>query len=198
MPVFRKYDPIPAFTFHVSIEGMGELGYFTECEGITFERNIVEHKEGGVNDMVYMFPGQVKQGTVRLKRGVDYDFRLLDWYLEGSINGKMPRNHVSILIFNRAHEQVARFDLLEAFPTEYSGPALKADDIAPAVEILSITHGGQNEEGGGGEGGEGDEAEGEDDEAAGQPPVDVPALAKKVYALMMHEARLERERQGHR
>ncbi len=191
MPVFRAYDPIPAFTFHVTIEGR-DVGYFTECQGLSFERDVVEHKEGGTNDFVYMLPGRARQGTVTLKRGVDPDLELLEWYNLGAINGKMPRDDVSVVIFDRAHNEVARFDLVEAFPAEYSGPALRADDVAPAVQSLSIVYGGQSEGGGGdgGEGAEGGEAEKEKTE------VDLAALAKNVYALMKRDARLDRERLG--
>jgi phage tail-like protein len=190
MPVFRKYDPIPAFTFHVTIEGR-DIGYFTECEGLSFERDIIEHKEGGTNDMVYMLPGKAKRGAVTLKRGVDPDLELLDWYNAGAINGKMPRDNVSIIIYDRAHKEIARFDLDEAFPSEYVGPSLSSAMVAPAVQSLTIAHGGPPE---GGEGAEGGEEEGEGEEEEG--PVYIPDLAQSVYNLMKREAWLDRERFG--
>jgi len=191
MPVYREYDPIPAFTFHVTIAGR-DIGYFTECEGLTFERDVVEYKEGGTNDMVYMLPGRAQRGTVTLKRGVDPELEMLDWYNEGAINGKMPRDNVSVIIFDRAGAELARFDLVDAFPTEYSGPTLKADAVAPSVETLTIVHGGQSE--GGAEGGAEGEAEAEEEKEEGE--IDLKALALKVYALMRQDARLERERLG--
>jgi phage tail-like protein len=194
MPTYRKYDSVPAFTFHVTVEGV-EVGFFTACTGLSFERDVVEFKEGGTNDFVYLFPGKAKQGTVQLKRGVDPDLALYDWYSEGAINGKMGRRNVSILVFNRAHEQIGQFDLLDAFPTEYSGPAVKADEISRAVEIVSITHGGQPSKGGGGGGGDGIQ---EDEEKATDQKIDLSALAVEVYALMKREARLDSERLGRR
>jgi phage tail-like protein len=46
MPVYRDYDPVPAYMFGVEIEGQS-VGVFTECSGIEMEREVEEYREGG-------------------------------------------------------------------------------------------------------------------------------------------------------
>jgi phage tail-like protein len=137
MPVYREYDPTPAFKFAVSLEGV-EVGFFTGCEGLTNEREVLEHKEGGTNDFVYMFPGRATSARFTLKRGTDPELKLLDWFNQGLVNGKVKRINMSIIVYNRAGTPVQTWDITDAFPIKYVGPTLRADDTVPAAEEVEI------------------------------------------------------------
>jgi phage tail-like protein len=137
MPVFKEFDPIPNFTFAVSLEGV-EVGYFNECQGLTNEREVVEFKEGGTNDFVYMFPSRATPARFTLKRGTDPELKLLDWFNKGLVNGKVKRINMSIIVYNRAREPVQTWDIADAWVIKYTGPSLKADDVIPAAEEVEI------------------------------------------------------------
>ena len=137
MPVYREYDPIPAFTFAVSLEGV-EVGYFTEIEGLASGRDVISHAEGGMNDTRRMFYDREQPGRLTLKRGTDPELKLLEWFNEGLINGKVKRINMSINIFNSAGELIQTWDLTDCWPIKYHGPTLRADDTAPAAEEIEI------------------------------------------------------------
>ena len=137
MPVFREFDPTPAFKFAVSLEGV-EVGFFTGCEGLTNEREVREFKEGGSNDFVYMFPGRATSAKFTLKRGTDPELKLLDWFNEGLVNGKVKRINLSIIVYNRAGDPIQVWDITDAYPSKYHGPTLRADDTLPAAEEIEI------------------------------------------------------------
>jgi phage tail-like protein len=137
MPVFREFDPTPAFTFAVFLEGV-EVGLFTGCEGLTNEREVIQHKEGGTNDFVYMFPGRATPARFTLKRGTDPELKLLDWFNQGLVNGKVKRINMSIIVYDRGHNPVQSWDIVDAWPIKYHGPTLRADDTIPAAEEIEI------------------------------------------------------------
>jgi phage tail-like protein len=143
MPVYRPYDPVPAYRFAVELGGE-DVGFFTECRGLTVEREVVEIKEGGANDSTYSFPGRVKPGKLTLKRGVMAAQRLFDWFNEGILTGKVKRQNITIKVLSRQREApedfmvIQRWDLLNCWPIKYEGPELTAESLQPALESLEI------------------------------------------------------------
>jgi phage tail-like protein len=137
MPVYREYDPTPAFKFAVSLEGV-EVGYFTGCDGLTNERGVKEFKEGGTNDFVYMLPDRATPARFTLKRGIDPELKLLDWFNQGIVDGKVKRINMSIIVYDRSGTPVQTWDITDAWPVKYVGPTLRADDVAPAAEEIEI------------------------------------------------------------
>jgi phage tail-like protein len=54
--------------------------FFSEVSGISGELNVIEKKEGGMNDWVYYLPNGSKGGKVTLKRGLaSMDSFLIRW-----------------------------------------------------------------------------------------------------------------------
>ncbi len=137
MPVYREFDATPAFKFAVSLEGV-EVGFFTECQGLTNEREVIEHKEGGTNDFVHLLPGRATPARFTLKRGTDPELKLLDWFNQGLINGKVKRINMSIIVYARDGTPVQSWDIADAWLIKYVGPTLRADDTIPAAEEIEI------------------------------------------------------------
>ena len=48
------------------------------------------------------------------------------------------RRNGSIILFNHAMEEVARYNFEQAWPSKWTGPALKADDNSVVVESIEI------------------------------------------------------------
>src|SRR5512134_1396370 len=119
MPAFRLVpeDPLLGYRFHVEIQGIVSA-YFTECDGLSLEREVVEYKEGGTNDFVYQFPGRVTQQKVRLRRGLGYDDDLWKWFSTGILTGKVKRQKVTIHVKNSERKTVQRWELMDAWPAK--------------------------------------------------------------------------------
>jgi phage tail-like protein len=141
MPAFRlvPQDVLINYRFHVEVQGIVSA-YFTECDGLSLEREIVEYKEGGTNDYVYQFSGRVSQQKVRLRRGLGYDDDLWAWFRRGILTGKVLRKNVTIHVKNPERKTVQRWELLSAFPAKYEGPDLKSEQAVAALELLELAH----------------------------------------------------------
>ncbi len=133
-----RIDQVAAFRFYIEIEGIIK-GWFTECSGLSVERELFEYKEGGVNNYVHKLPVRTKYTNLTLKHGLAND-ELWKWYDKGSYDGLVERHNVSVLLFNGDKTQVKRWDLVDAFPVKWVGPELKADSNQSAIETLEIAH----------------------------------------------------------
>lgn len=131
-------DPVAGFRFGVEIEG-NIVGWFTECSGLAVERGVLAHKEGGQNAYVHQLPERVTYPKVTLKRGMA-DMQLWQWFRTGLYDLKVKRRPVSILLYSGDRQGVKRWELVDAFPTKWTGPTLKADSNQVAVESLELVH----------------------------------------------------------
>ena len=67
-----RRDPYLAFCFRVNITNAGltdATGLFKSVGGLSFETEVVDFKEGGVNDMTHKLVGGTKFKNIVLKRG---------------------------------------------------------------------------------------------------------------------------------
>ena len=64
-------SPALGLRFTVSIDGIGSLGNWAKCEGLTVEYDVMEYQEGGQNACVHRIPGRAKYQNIRLTRPVD-------------------------------------------------------------------------------------------------------------------------------
>ena len=141
MPAFRliTQDPLLNYKFAVELTGV-VMAVFTECDGLSLEREVVPYKEGGTNDFVYQIPGRVTQNKVRLRRGLGFDDGLWNWFHVGILNGRVRRTNVSIFVMNPAKERIQQWDLLDAWPVKFEGPELKSEQAQSAMELVEIAH----------------------------------------------------------
>jgi phage tail-like protein len=128
-----------AFRFIVAIDG-APLGAFTECTLPTIEWDVEEVKEGGINTHVHQFPGQRRRTTITLKNGVGIASDLLAWYIT-AINERFWRRRVTITLLNSLLVPVIVLHIEDAFPIKWTGPQLKTDDNAVAVQTLELACG---------------------------------------------------------
>ena len=135
----KRPEAHPAFRFVVQIEGVTEA-VFTECTLPSLEVEVEEEKEGGFNDGTHLLPGRVKKGTVVLKRGLTTSSALLGWYtavMQSQV--QECQRQVSIILYDSLGDQVMRWDFSGAYPHKWSGPALKSDSNAIAIETLELS-----------------------------------------------------------
>jgi phage tail-like protein len=128
-------EPYANFNFLVEIDGITR-GAFHECSGFTSSVEVIEYNEGGSLSSMKL-PGRVKYANLMLKRGMTDDLELYKWHLS-VVQGAIQRKNGSILLLDRAGNQVARWDFTQAWPTKCDGPDLNAEDNKIAFDSYEI------------------------------------------------------------
>jgi phage tail-like protein len=188
----NRAEPLIGAGFAVQL-GDTVAGWFTECNGLAVEREVKHYPEGGVNDFVHQLPGPIKRSKITLKHGLAGN-ELWDWFQTGAYDGQVERRNVSIVLYDAALNEVGRWDLTEVYPAKWSGSAFNgaknevmietvefvqgasADEVSTLTTVQRATTGANN--------------------PATVPQIDVTALTRKIYALLKHELKLERDRLG--
>ena len=134
----------PLAVFHYGVEVQGEVtGYFTECSGIGSENELIEHKvvDDKGRESVHKIPGRLKWQDITLKRGITNSMDIWDWR-EMIVNGQVDdaRRNGSVIMYNQALEEVARWNFERGWPLKVSGPSMKSDSNEFGIEELVITH----------------------------------------------------------
>ncbi len=147
------------FNFAVEIDGGGLLGSrfvagFDAVEGLTDQVEIREIKEGGYPGK-HRFPRNSQQNAITLRRGMSLNRSLWQWYQEVIhwIRGQADyRRNVSIFLFDWVNTpggmiayETWRFDLYNAWPSEWAGPTLGSLSERMAIESLVLQHTGLSE-----------------------------------------------------
>lgn len=136
---FGPLDPAPEFRFWVEIDGLLE-GTFTECSGMKADREILPHKEGGVNDYVHKLPGRTSFSDITLRKGVMFSIELWKWFEEGIVTGKVKKRNITIIHHSSYFNIPARwYHITNAYPTSWEGANLRTDSNSLGVEALTLT-----------------------------------------------------------
>ena len=131
-------DPHLGLRFWVQL-GQIEVAGFQECSGLAVQTEVMEYPEGGLNTYTHKFATRAKYTNITLKRGLDEGQDLYEWYMR-YLQGDISRQDISILLYNSEGKQVQKWDVRRAFPCKWTGPTLRADKGAIAVETLEIAH----------------------------------------------------------
>jgi phage tail-like protein len=137
-----REDPLVGFHFAVEIQGVVS-GYFTECSGLGSENEVIEHKvvnEKGV-EVVLKIPGRLKWENIVLKRGITSNMDIWTWRKmveDGDVAG--ARQNGSIVMYDQALAEVARWNFENAWPVKVTGPSPKADSNEIGVEEMTVAH----------------------------------------------------------
>jgi phage tail-like protein len=134
----RATDPFASFNFKLEIEGITVAG-FSEVTGLNQESNVIDYREGQEPITPRKLPGLNKFGNITLKRGVSPDLSVYNWR-KTVTDGDIERRNASIVLHNEKHEEVVRWNLVNAWPSKYVGPDLKANANEVAIETVELTH----------------------------------------------------------
>ena len=147
-PTMAISRPFVAYQYYVEIKSVTEA-VFSECTGLQIEMEVYEYKEGGHNTHIHRLPGRAKVGNITLKRGFArrstfttglYDNVLWKWYCD-ILRGEIKRHNFSILLIDsNERKEVARWNLVGAYPVKWIGPTLKSADNQIAIETLELAH----------------------------------------------------------
>ncbi len=134
----RATDPFASFNFKLEIEGITVAG-FSEVTGLNQESNVIDYREGQEPITPRKLPGLNKFGNITLKRGISPDLSVYNWR-KTVTDGDIERRNASIVLHNEKHEEVVRWNLINAWPSKYMGPDLKANANEVAIESVELTH----------------------------------------------------------
>jgi phage tail-like protein len=130
-------DPYRAFNFKLEIGGVTE-GHFTEVSGLGAKITPISYREAGNNQVVHYVPGRVEYSEITLRYGLTRSRELFEWFKTG-VAGHVQRKNLSILLFDAdGTTEVMRWNLVNAWATEWRGALLDAHSQEVAIESLTL------------------------------------------------------------
>ena len=140
MPGGTIQDPVVSAWFGVEFQGKVQ-GAFRECTGLGSENDVVESKQTNGTFILKKIPGNMKYTNVTLKRGITSDMDMWKWrkLVEA---GKIEEARVngSIVMYSHTGVEIARWNLINAWPSKLTGPAPNATNNEVGIEELEIVH----------------------------------------------------------
>lgn len=127
-----------------SLEVTGKLvGAFREVTNLGSENAVVEDKSRGPDGkfIIKKIPGNLKWNDITLKQGITDNMDMWKWRKmveEGKVAD--ARANGSITMYDTTGKPIARWNLINCWPSKLSGPAGKADGNEVAVQELVLTH----------------------------------------------------------
>lgn len=137
MAVQRK-DPYRKFRYRVEMEGIQQAG-FSEVSGFDASLDVVEYREGNEVITPRKLPGLAKYGNITLKWGVTDSMDMYNW-ISDCVQGKVARKNVTIIAINEEGQDVASWQVIEAWPCKYTAPDFNATASEVAIENLELAH----------------------------------------------------------
>jgi phage tail-like protein len=137
-------DPAVVLRFDVTVDGV-DIGSFTACEGLSAEYEMLEYVEGGQNTYVHRIPGRLKYAPIKLTRPLDARSDagaggLAHWFSEQKRS--VTRKTAAIMAIDGRGQKIAQWNLIDVYPTRWTGPSLSIEGNSVAKETLELTHNG--------------------------------------------------------
>ena len=130
--------PYPTFNYLIEISGV-TAGGFSEVSGLDGEVQPIDYRNGDEDFVPHKLPGLKKFPNIVLKRGIIGNLDLFKW-LNTAMTGDVSRQNGAIILRDEQRNEVMRWKFTRGWATKLSGPALKGDSNAVAVESLEIAH----------------------------------------------------------
>ena len=145
-------DYFPMQNFRLEIDGVIQEG-FKKISGIESETEIIEYKDGddkeisgieskteikdGDDMIIRKRPGRTKYSNLVLKRGFINDPMFWNWY-QKVIKGVAERKSGSIIVLDRAGQEIGRYNFFGAWPTKWKGPVLDTKGDSHMIEEIEL------------------------------------------------------------
>ena len=137
-PAAERRDPLPSSNFIVEIDGIATSS-FIQVEGIQSETEVIEYREGAEKNIIHLVPGLTSGGPLVIKRYLDDNDELWDWY-ESNIEEPVDSRSMSVIILDRNREEQVRYNFQKCWPSEYYVEPLSSSPADVAVEVLVIQY----------------------------------------------------------
>jgi phage tail-like protein len=148
-----RVDPLGVFNFYLTLIDTANvlntiisaaLGYkvagFSECTGLEATVEVMEYKEGGLNEYVHKFPTRASYANITLKQGAIYLYDdLWSWHYD-FVQGRGKRKDGLIVLMDEARRPAKIWKFKRGIPMKWVGPSLNASQSNVAIESLEIAH----------------------------------------------------------
>jgi phage tail-like protein len=134
-------DPLPTFVYAVEAGDSG-TGYFTQCTGMGSTSAVNEFRFGNNNGpTARKAPGRTTYTNVICRRGVTSALDIWTWRKlveDGNISS--ARKNVSIILYDTALNEAARWNLLNAWPARvtFVGPSDPGNATSHPIEEIEL------------------------------------------------------------
>lgn len=142
--VTNLYDLAQSASFVLDFGALGDL-YLTEINGLEEEVEVVDHKivaKSGTGNLNHKVPGRYSTGTLTVKRAVDGDTTLADWYqkvVEGKVNDARIDGTISV-VDQTGGKPLAEWTLTGAWPSKINVSGFGADSDGIVTEEVTINY----------------------------------------------------------
>jgi phage tail-like protein len=127
--------------FRVKIDGSGDLGNWSKCDGLSVEYEVFEYKEGGENAFIHRLPGRAKYQNIKLTRPINKDSqKVSDWIAKLKLEVKRQTAEISAL--DSEGNPLATWNLEGVYPVRWNGPSMDIGNNQAATETLELAHNG--------------------------------------------------------
>jgi phage tail-like protein len=133
--------------YYFNVDGIG-AAFINKIESVNVQTPPSEQIQGvGKNGVSVRqsTPTVAKMGTIKLTLGLTANKELHDWYarcnksFNEASEWKNSRKTGSIIGYNQAQEEVARWDFTNCYPVGYSVPNFAAAEAGMALENVEIS-----------------------------------------------------------
>jgi phage tail-like protein len=148
-----RIDPLSTFNFYITLIDTSNLlgtiitavanfavAGFSEASGLDATVEVMEYREGGVNDYVHKFATRASFSNITLKHGVIYLYDDLWTWHNDFVLGKGKRKDGLIVLMDESRKPAKVWKFKRAIPMRWSGPALNGSLSNAAIESLEIAH----------------------------------------------------------
>lgn len=133
-----KFEKNRLSHFKVAIDSI-TVADFREAQGLDLRTEVLEYREGGVNERSHKIAGQTRFTRITLARGSTDSLELFQW-IQKAMQGTVERKSGAILACNQAGDVVSRYEFKDAWPCAYEGPNFTGDRTEVAIERLTLAH----------------------------------------------------------
>lgn len=132
-------DALASSHFALEFDGIEQF-QFQEVSGLTVERDVITLKENGPDGhpVLKLMPGNLKQPTITLKRGTNMSKAMFDWFEQAQEGIGDARRTGSIIAYDYAWGEVARWNFEHGWPSKIEISGLKAGATEPSLETVTI------------------------------------------------------------
>lgn len=139
-------DPYRSYNFKLQINNVNQ-GHFTECSGLGLKIEPIKYREAGNDLVVHHIPGPVDYTPLTLRYGLSDSTELWEW-LMACAGGKVERRDISVIMLDSSGaNEVLRWNLFNAWPSEWQGTVLNALSREIAIESLTLVYDSLSREG---------------------------------------------------
>jgi len=132
-----RIDPYRGYNFRIELDNTS-VASFRECSGLTLSTDPVDYREGtDVPLSVRKLTGLRKYTNITLKRGYTQNEDLWKWY-KNIVNGASDRRNGAVVLQDEQHNDVLRWNFVNAWICKWEGPTMNATSNDVAIESLEI------------------------------------------------------------